>query len=155
MNKKILSLFFTLFIFVLLLSGCGQENPFMDLSREDGTYFYENRDLGFSLVLPPEFIYYQTQRRETADFTDLEIFVPTSDTAYSQEVTGYAKPIVIRIFNKDYWQSSAGNESLYQKLGESKKGVYTIDFWLDIPLDWQTKWSEEMKQGIIDNFKIE
>jgi len=126
----------------------------MDLSREDGTYLYQNKDLGFNLVLPPEFEYYQTQRKETDDFIDLEIFVPTADTSYSMEVSGYAKPIIIRIFTRDYWESTAGNESLYQTLGEKGKRIYTIDFWADIPADWQTKWSEDMKQGIVDNFKI-
>jgi len=51
--------------------------------------------------MPSEFIYYQTQRKNTDDYIDLEIFVPTGDKSYYQEIPGYAKPIVIRIFDKD------------------------------------------------------
>ncbi|MFA4834085.1 MAG: hypothetical protein WC619_04560 [Patescibacteria group bacterium] len=152
-------LFSLIFIFGLLLSGCGQE-PIMDQPAEDGNFYYRNKDMGFSLVLPPEFLYYQTQRKETADYIDLEFFVPTNDTGYPQEVPSYAKPVVIRIFNEDSWEKASG-EGIYQKIGENKswwpgkKGkVYTIKFWGEAPLDWQGKWSEEMKQKIIDGFEV-
>jgi len=151
---------FILLFFILLLAGCGRELA-MDQLAEDGNFHYRNKNLGFSLVLPPEFLYYQTQRKETADYIDLEFFVPIADTNYHQEVPGYAKPIVIRIFSENSWEQMGG-EGIYQKLGEKKSWwpgkkdkVYTIKFWGEAPLDWQGKWSEEMKQRIIDGFGVE
>lgn len=91
---------------------------------EDNSYHYSNNDLGFEMALPTEFEYYQTQRKENPDYIDIEIFVPTSDIGYLQEVPGYAKPIVVRIFESSVWQSmSAGNEDkiIYKKLGEKKR----------------------------------
>jgi len=147
-------------LFVLFLAGCGKE-PNMDQLAEDGNFHYRNKDLGFNLVLPPEFLYYQTQRKETADYIDLEFFVPTADRNYYQDVPGYGKPAVIRIFNKDSWEQ-ASRGGIYQKLGEKKSWwpgrkdkVYAIKFWDEVPLDWQGKWSEEIKQGIIEGFKVE
>ncbi|MDD5290854.1 MAG: hypothetical protein PHZ04_01940 [Patescibacteria group bacterium] len=150
---------FLVLIFVLLLAGCGQK-PDMDQSAADGNFHYQNKDLGFSLVLPPEFLYYQTQRKETADYVDLEFFVPTADTNYYQDVAGYGKAVVIRIFNEKSWEQASG-EGIYQKLGENKgwlpgreDRIYTIKFWGEAPLDWQEKWSEEIKQKIIGGFKV-
>lgn len=158
MIKKKFILLFLLF-FALLLAGCGRELN-MDQPAEDGNFHYRNKDLGFNLVLPPEFLYYQTQRKETADYIDLEFFVPTADTNYYQDALGYGKPAVVRIFNKNSWEQTGGN-GIYQKLGEKKSWwpgeedkIYTIKFWGEAPVDWQGKWSEEMKQGIIEGFRV-
>jgi len=87
--------------------------------------------------------------------------VPTADRNYYQDVPGYGKPAVIRIFNKDSWEQ-ASRGGIYQKLGENKSWwpggkdkIYTIKFWGEAPLDWQGKWSEEIKKGIIEGFKAE
>ncbi len=153
---KNLFLFPIILIIALSLSGCGcRKAPAMDQLFENGAYHYRNKDLGFTIVLPAEFEYYQTQRKETEEFVDLEFFVPTADTDYLQEVPGYAKPIVIRIFSRDVWESvSSGDEALYQKLGDKGKRVYTIRFWQELPVDWQGKWSEEMRSKIIDGFEV-
>lgn len=142
---------FLFLIFSLLLAGCDKQ--YMDQPAEDGNFHYRNKDLKFSLVLPPEFLYYQTQRKETDDFIDIEFFVPTSDTDYLQEVQSYAKLIIIRVFKKDYWEDK-NYESFYQKLKEKRGKIYTIRFWPEPPKDWLPKWSEEMKQNIIDGFKV-
>jgi len=140
-------------IFIILLSGCGKK-PLMNELAKDGNYHYQNKDLGFSLVLSPEFIYYQTQRKNMDDITDIEIFVPTNDVSYPQEVPSYAKPIVIRIFSNDYWSNSKEEErGIYQKIGVKGTFVYTIRFWDYAPTDWTDKWTEEMKNEIIKNFK--
>lgn len=147
-------LFFGLLL--LVLSGCAfsQETP-MDQLSKDGNYHYKNKDLEFSLVLPPEFIYYQTQRKEAGnDFIDIEFFIPTADTAYHQEVQSYAKPIVIRVFSKDFWQNQERGKALYQKLAETRNKIYTIRFWDEPPADWANKWSEEMQKKIIENFVV-
>lgn len=143
-------------IIALSLTGCGfSKGPAMNQLSDDNNYHYQNKDLGFAIALPAEFEYYQTQRKETEDFIDIEFFTPTSDTDYIQEVPGYAKPIVVRIFQDEVWQGvSDGDEALYQKLGDKGKRVYTIRFWQELPTDWQGKWSEEMKKGIVDGFEI-
>ena len=128
----------------------------MDQLGEDGQYRYQNRDLGFSISLPPEFEYYQVQRKQTAEFIDIEFFVPTSDLSYPQDVPGYAKPIVVRIFTAKAWQEMGSDEDkiIYQKVKEKGKKIYTIRFWDKIPTDWNNKWSEEMKNTIKSSFKI-
>lgn len=153
---KNLFLFPIILIIALLLTGCGfSKGPAMDQLAEDNNFHYQNKDLGFAIVLPVEFQYYQTQRKETEEFVDIEFFVPTSDTDYLQEVPGYAKPIVVRIFNQDVWQGVSGeDQALYQKLGDKGKRVWTIRFWQEAPIDWQDKWSEEMRGGIIKDFKV-
>ena len=155
---KRINLFFLVLALGILLSGCGQ-GPIMDQPAEDGNFYYRNKDMGFSLVLPPEFLYYQTQRKETADYVDLEFFVPTADESYYQDVPGYGKAVVIRIFNENSWEQASG-EGIYQEVGEDKNWwpgeedkVYTIKFWGEAPVDWQGKWSEEMKQIIIEGFE--
>jgi len=148
---------FLILIFTLLLAGCGGKEPNMDQLAKDNKYHYKNNDLGFSLALPAEFIYYQTQRREIPGFVDIEIFVPTSDISYFQQVSGYAKPIVVRIFNSEMWDNIGEGEKngvIYKKLGEKGGQVYTIKFWDKLPKDWQNKWSQEMSEEIIKDFKI-
>lgn len=145
-------------IFALSLAGCGckKQQPMDQISEEQGGYHYQNKDLGFSIVLPAEFEYYQTQRKETPDYIDLEFFVPTSDTEYNQEVAGYAKPIVIRIFKQTDWQSVLEGDQdqlLFEEIGQKEDKVYTIKFWQEIPEDWKSKWNEEMKQQIIEKFE--
>lgn len=150
-------LFFTIFIMALLLTGCGEQEQMMDLPAEDGNYYYKNKDLGFSIILPSEFKYYQTQRKETDGYIDIEFFVPTADTEYQQEVPGYGKPIVVRIFNNDEWDEileAKDDGLLYKVVGKESNKVWTIKFWEKVPVDWQKKWSEEMKSKIINGFRV-
>jgi hypothetical protein len=144
-------------IFTLILAGCGKKQEIlMDQPAEDGNFYYQNKDLGFSITLPPEFDHYQTQRKESGDFIDLEFFVPTSDIDYPQEVPGYGKPIVVRIFKKQAWEAvdEADKISFYHKLGEKEGKVYTIKVWRDLPEDWRGKWTARMEEEIIKSFEI-
>ena len=151
-------LFFVILLFIaLILSGCGYKGPIMDQIGKNGNYHYQNKDSGFSFKLPPEFQYYQTQRKETEDYIDIEFFVPTTDVTCSREVPGYGKPIVIRVFDGETWQSMTDNEYklIYQELVDKDDRVYTIRFWNKIPFDWQDKWKEEMKETITESFIVE
>lgn len=134
-----------------------RKNSSGEQAPEVKNYFYQNKDLGFSLELPPEFMYFQTQRKKGEDFIDLEIFVPTSDVDYPQEVQSYGKPIVVRIFNsREAWNKidEAEKTSFYREIGEKKGKVYTLKIWNDLPLDWQGKWTSEMEENIVKLFKI-
>ncbi|MFH1427935.1 MAG: hypothetical protein ABIG60_05430 [Patescibacteria group bacterium] len=145
-------------LFILFISGCGKKvEPIMDQPAEDGNYHYRNLDLNFNLTLPPEFIYYQTQREQTDDFVDIEFFVPVADKMYQEEVPGYANPITVRVFQKEYWDSLSSDSAeqlIYIELDKKDKKVYTIQFWENIPPEWREKWTEEMKDWIIDNFSL-
>lgn len=145
-----------LFLGIIFLAGCGQQQ-LMDVPAEDGNYYYQNKDLGFNLTLPKEFIYYQTQRKQAENFTDLEVLVPTSDQVILQDVPGYLRPVTIRVFDKDFWNENQGeNEftNLYEKIGESRSRIYGIRFWQQIPSDWSDKWSDDIKNFIINNFEV-
>lgn len=128
----------------------------MDELNEDNVYHYQNKDLGFSVDLPADFIYYQTQRTDNEDFSDLIIYVPTADTSLPTELQSYAKPVIVRIFDKNHWYDSLNDEERagYINVGEKKDKVYTLLFWNRIPSDWTVKWTEDMKQNIIDSFKV-
>lgn len=142
-------------VFSLLLTGCGKkQEKYMDQPAEDGKFYYNNKDLGFSITLPPEFLYYQTQRKETGGYKDVEFFVPTT-IEFKHEVPGYAKPIVIRIFEKQAWEKINENDRTtnYSEVGEKDGRVYTIKFWELPPDDWKDKWTENMKKEILDSFK--
>ena len=152
--KKIY-LFFAFFVFAIFLSGCSSKNQAMNELADDGKYHYKNRDLGFNIVLPSEFIYYQTQRVELENYIDLEFFVPTSDTSYPQEIQSYAKPVVVRIFDSADWENmNDGEKNIYEKIGEKNKKIYTIRFWNEIPEDWNNKWNEDMKNNLIKEFEL-
>lgn len=145
---------------ILLLSGCGKTSqPIMNIPAEDGQYHYRNSDLGFNITLPPEFIYYQTQRTNGPEFTDLEFYVPTNDPDYIEyEVPSYAKPVVIRIYKGSYWdEMKAPDEAnmIFKKIAEKNDKVYTIKFWDKFPSDWKEKWTEDMKQKIKNNFELD
>jgi hypothetical protein len=119
---------------------------------------YTNEDLKFSLVLPFEFEYFQTQRKNMQDYTDLEIFIPTSDREYPQEVPGYAKPLVIGVLKKDEWEKREGkdeNDAQMELVGSKGDIFYAVKFWNYLPSEWQARWSDVMKDNIIKSIKIE
>ncbi len=149
-------LFSIILLLTIIISGCGYKGPIMDQLGENGSYHYQNKDLGFSFRLPEEFKYYQTQRKETGDYIDIEFFIPTTDTTCSREVPGYGKPIIIRVFDGEVWEDMIDNEYklIYQELVDKGGRVYTIRFWDKIPSDWQDKWKEEMKESIIESFTV-
>lgn len=152
-----LPVFLFLCFFVLILAGCGQKKEtLMNRPAGDGNFHYQNKDLGFAVTLPPEFSHYQTQRKKSGDFIDLEFFVPTSDVDYRQEVPGYGKPIVVRIFKKEAWKKvgKTGEMSDYKKMGEKDGKVYAVKFWKKAPKDWNDKWTIEMKKKILEFFEI-
>ncbi|MDP2708576.1 MAG: hypothetical protein Q8O93_00775 [bacterium] len=146
----------SLFVLAVFLTGCGVKKPLMDKPAADNNYYYKNEGLGFSLVLPPEFIYYQTQRKQIGGATELAIFVPTADTQYQQEVPGYAKPLRIMIYGSDDWRNLPEADKInLEKVGEKKDRIYAIEYWQKAPSDWQDKWNEQLKNRIIEGFKAE
>lgn len=129
----------------------------MDQLNKEGVYNYRNEDLRFSLSLPAEFVYYQTQSKEGDGYKDIEFFVPTSDTQYPQEVQSYAKPIVVRVYKIDKWKSLAENNSRpegFELVKEDKDRIYLIKFWDREPVDWQDKWTDEMRNKIKASCKV-
>ena len=124
----------------------------------DGQYHYENRDLGFSLVLPKDFAYYQTQRTSNVGYTDLEFFVPTSDAEFSQSIPpSYGKPVVVRIFSSQKDLESQGNitaDGNAKIVGEKGGKIYLMIFWVTVPSDWKQIWNEGYRERLINNFKI-
>lgn len=116
----------------------------------DGGYLYQNRELGFSLILPQVFQYWQVQRKNSDSSIDIEFFVPSSDFTISQEVPGYAKLAVVRI----YRDSRPAPEEEFEKLGSDKDRLYAIRFWQSPPGDWAERWKNELKDEIIRSFKI-
>lgn len=153
-KKKFLIGFGVLFL-ILALTACSKNRTPVDILSEDGKYHYYNDDLGFEISFPEEFQYYLTQRINNPEFIDLEYFVPTTDYSYPLDFSNYAEAVVLRVINKDFWEDNKeGHNEEYQILGESKKRVYVIKIWEEVPADWQEKWSEEMKNEIINSFKI-
>jgi hypothetical protein len=149
------ALFFLAIISLIFLPACGRK-VMMDELSADGTYNYSNKDLGFSLKLPGTFEFYQTQRKDNEDFSDLEIFVPTADTEYYQELPGYAKPIVIRVISRDAWpklDTEDESKASFEKVGENKNNIILIKFWDEIPKDWSDKWSEKNEFLVKDSIQ--
>ncbi|MFW5888350.1 MAG: hypothetical protein ACOCVY_01395 [Patescibacteria group bacterium] len=156
MRKIFFASFFLMM--AIFLSGCGSSTagnkPTMDELAEDDKYHYQNPDLGFQVALPSSFEYYQTQKKETDGYTDIEFFVPTSDESNSfSEVAGYAKPMTVRIFDKEEWKN-IDEEGRFQKIDENGDSVYTVHFWDDIPADWQDKWGENTEAEIEKSFEF-
>jgi hypothetical protein len=148
-------------VFALMLlvaasvAGCALKKSQVDMNQlaEDNKYHYSNKDLGFSLVLPPEFEYFQTQRVKGGDYNDLEIYVPTSDTTYEQLVSGYGRVITVRVIDSQAWQKSDGPRG-FNKIAEKDDKVYAIEFWPTAPVDWQDIWIGEMIEGIKNGFSL-
>ncbi|NTW22874.1 hypothetical protein HGA34_05055 [Candidatus Falkowbacteria bacterium] len=143
--------FFSVLIIIFLpfiLSGCFKKE--VPISQgENGSYVYTAKDLGFGLTLPKEFQYFQTQRQNKGDYTDLQIFVPTSDTDFPQIVPGYAEVVTIRVVtNKEHQPERA-----FELIGSAEDRSHYILFWNNIPKDWKEKWTDAMKKQIIDSFK--
>jgi hypothetical protein len=149
---KIISLLFV----SLIITACGQRDLPTDVSLADGGFFYRNSVLGFSLILPKTFEHYQTQRVSSDTYTDLEIFIPTSDARFGKQVSGYAKSLTIRVFDEEAWKAiNKKEDSVYKFLGDKKNKIFTALFWKQIPSDWNDKWSEEIKNTVINSFEIE
>ncbi len=146
-KKQLFTVLFILFLPVIL-SGCFKKQ--VPISQgEDGSYVYTAKDLGFGLTLPKEFQYFQTQRQNKGDYTDLQIFVPTSDTTYPQLIPSYALPITIRVVtNKEHQPETA-----FTIIASDEQKSYYIMFWDKVPFDWAGKWTDTMKKQIIDSFK--
>ncbi|NCU44184.1 hypothetical protein EOM71_00710 [Candidatus Falkowbacteria bacterium] len=129
----------------------------MDELGRDNLYHYRNQDLNFNLDLPEQFIYYQTERTNSADYKEIKFFVPTSDPDYLYEsLPSYAKPIVVRVYLEDAWNNLSEedeNKSDFQKITVKNGQVYLIWFWERQPKDWQDKWSEEMKEIISQSLR--
>ncbi|MDD4901811.1 MAG: hypothetical protein PHE24_01620 [Patescibacteria group bacterium] len=152
--KKILYTFCFLF-FVFLLTGCAGKPVMMDQLNKQGFYPYHNEMFNFNLSLPKEFQYYQTQRMTFTDYTDIDIFVPTADTNYVEQVPGYAEPIIVRVYDKTAYDNlSADLKAQMVKVAEKGNKVYNLIFWDQPPSDWAGKWTDAMKQQLIKDFKL-
>ena len=151
-------------ILVIIVGGAliwwvinNKAEPNMDELGKDNLYHYRNEDLGFRLDLPSEFIYYQTERFNATDYTEIRFFIPTSDPAYVYEIVpSYARPIVIRVYSEDAWNQlkddDEGKQNFEKKMVKDGR-VYVIQFWDHQPADWQDKWSDEMKSAISESLR--
>ena len=150
--KKIAILFLPALFF---LGACGQAVN-MDEQAKDGNYHYENFDLRFQVVLPPEFEYYQTQRKTEERWTDIEFFIPSNDIEFPQEIPNYWMPLVIRVWNEDDYAATLvpGGTPLYTSFGTKRGYTYTYLFEENLPLDWKDRWSEDIVGFIIENLSI-
>lgn len=152
--KKILFLFL---VSSLFLTGCGTKKEEIDMAKltADGEYHYQNKDLGFEIFLPETFQYYQVQRINKDEYTDIEFFVPTADIDYPQEIQSYAKPVVARVFNGESWDGLDDETKInFQEIGSKGKKIYGIKFWQNIPKDWQGKWNDSARSQIINKFVV-
>lgn len=70
LNKLYLGVVF-LFL-AIFISGCSREKVDMNVLSDDNQFHYQNRDLKFAIDLPADFIYYQTQRKNEANYIDVE-----------------------------------------------------------------------------------
>ena len=87
-------------------------------------------------------------------FSDIEFFIPTSDTEYPQEVPSYAKPIVIRVYSSNFYQSieeEHEDREDYKYIGEKAGRIYTIKYWDKEPEDWKKIWNKDMANEIKDS----
>ena len=129
----------------------------MDELSKDNQYHYRNEDLGFSLNLPEQFQYYQTERTNSADYQEIKFYVPTNDPAYVYEAfPSYAKPIVIRIYQAAAYNKLSKddeNKRDFQTVKTKGDKIYLIWFWDRQPKDWQNKWTEEMREAIKQSVK--
>ena len=127
----------------------------MDQPASDGKFHYRNKSLDFKVTLPSSFEYYQTQRKETDDYVDIEFLVPTSDLSQDIEsIRGYARPLVVRAFHAEAWKT-VDKKGKFKKIGEKDDRVYAVDFWEDIPEDWQEEWNEEIRGSILESFQLQ
>lgn len=151
--KKILIFLPLLFLF----SACTTTPANMDEQAEDGNYHYENRDLRFSVLLPPEFEYYQTQRIEQSGWVDIEFFLPTKDPVYVEEAfPSYFKPLVIRVWAEPVYETATeAQKEDNTEFGRQNDQVYTYRFADEIPQDWTERFNDELKQFVSDNLKLE
>lgn len=154
--RKVSSLLILL-VGIIVLAGCsfgGGDKPIMDQASSDGDYHYRNKSLDFRVELPASFEYYQTQRKEGRGYTDIEFLVPTSDKDIgSKGVPGYARPMLIRVFESNTWKS-VDKEGKFKKAGERNGQVYTVKFWEQVPSDWKEKWGKEAKKSILNSFQL-
>lgn len=149
MKKSIILLLAAAFV----LTACGQkeEKVNMDELSSDNQYHYENKDLGFGIDLPADFIYYQTQRRQIGDSITVEFFVPTKDQNIPQEIPGYAKPITITLFTQEYWDGLEVDEDekmFYTELARANDKIYAMRFWSRVPTDWNHIWNEDYAKNL-------
>lgn len=151
--KKI-SFIFSLFVVLFVMAGCAAK-PMMDEIDKQGFYPYHNDFFNFDLSLPKEFQYYQTQRIDNANYTEVDIFVPTADTTLIEQVPGYAEPIAIRAYDKKTFDAlTEADKAGLTKVGEKGGKVFAMKFWDKIPSDWKDKWTDAMKQQLIKNFQL-
>lgn len=158
MKKTVLLFFITIFAFAACSSDKKLgDDPLMDELAADNKYHYKNEDLGFSVDLPEEFIYYQTQRNDEEEYQAVEFFVPTSDREYPQDIQSYAKFLTMEIYpetSADDIVVLVGEKSHKFVIGEEEDTSYVANFWKEVPKDWEDKWSEEMRDDIKDSIKI-
>jgi len=155
--KKIFFIFASFFI-VNFLNACSVSSGVpMDELSEEGRFQYKNKDLGFEISLPDTFEFYQVQRKNTDEYSEIEFFVPTSDMAYPQEVQSYAKPLMLRFYKNETWEKFDKREyveSVFFQLPSDKTGKFFIKFWKTRPKDWEGKWNQEIEEEIKISFKV-
>lgn len=156
MKNKILIILLVLVAFSLpACTKKSADNYLMDELAPDNKYHYSNKDLGFSLSLPEQFIYYQTQRRNFDGYTIVEFFVPTNDLEYPQEVPSYGKFFSTMIYDKGIYEGMDKIEKdSYIYFGEKSDKAYLGLFWEEAPSDWQDRWSLEVRDEIENSYQI-
>jgi hypothetical protein len=142
------------------LSACLKKSaPAVDMSQvaSDGKFHYQNPNLGFSVDFPSVFEYYQVQRVSFENYTESQFFVPTADRNYPQQIKGYGRFLVVRIYDKNYWETlktKQYEEAVFENLGEHDGRYYLVSYWKMEPSDWSGKWNMDVQREITGSFKF-
>lgn len=119
---------------------------------------YINSVLGFQISLPENWKGYKVRSVPMSSNFGAGSFafqVPTQDKNFtdSLEYKGYATPMYIHVYNKQYWDKVMNEEGPKPGyLGENSEFVFAASFWQDPPGDWINKGFNS--QELISAFKV-
>ena len=154
--KKIFLLLMLVLVFPLAACQKKEETD-MGKVANDGKLHYQNKDLGFSVDFPAVFEYYQVQRVSTDEYIESQFFVPTADVNYPQQIKGYGRYLVVRTYEKNFWENSKTKqyeEDVFKNLGEHGGYYYLVSFWKMEPNDWNGKWNMDVEREIEGSFRF-
>ena len=112
---------------------------------------YTNGKYGFTLTFDNAWQGYKYEQ-DTTTYDDNGIhyrfYLPTKDSDYETEKTGYASPFVISVYKLSDWEEM-DNQDDFTKIDENSKYVFVYGTWKKAPTDLEnTITSDEIKKVI-------
>lgn len=114
---------------------------------------YKSTEHDFQVYFPTVIDKYEVKHEVDQEVYSYHFTEPADDSDFADKEQ--ANFFTVKVYDSAQWQKLDSSQQVGQeKLVEMNNKVYAIEFYKDVPEEWQDKWNKEAMNVVKDNFGL-